>query len=143
MSESTSTPQPDAPPAPAIGSIGWVDLTVADAEGIRDFYSAVVGWQATPLSMGEYDDYVMEAPGAESGQAGICHARGKNAGMPAAWMVYITVADLAASLEACTARGGSVIMGPRNAGGAAFAVIRDPAGAVAGLIQPPSGVAKP
>lgn len=29
--------------APA-GTIGWHDLTVTDATGIREFYEAVVGW---------------------------------------------------------------------------------------------------
>lgn len=27
------------------GTIGWVDLTVADAESTRDFYRDVVGWE--------------------------------------------------------------------------------------------------
>ena len=26
------------------GKIGWIDMTVDDAEGVRDFYTAVVGW---------------------------------------------------------------------------------------------------
>ena len=30
----------------AVGSISWVDLTVADAPGGRDFYAAVTGWKA-------------------------------------------------------------------------------------------------
>ena len=28
------------------GSIAWIDLTVPDATGIRDFYKDVVGWSA-------------------------------------------------------------------------------------------------
>lgn len=36
---------------------------MADAEHIRDFYAAVTGWAAQPLSMGDYADYVMTAPG--------------------------------------------------------------------------------
>ena len=36
----------DAPPRPPVGTIGWTDLTVPDADGLRDFYSAVVGWGA-------------------------------------------------------------------------------------------------
>jgi predicted enzyme related to lactoylglutathione lyase len=130
--------EPSATPAvPPIGSIGWVDLTVPNADELRDFYSAVIGWVPTPLSMGGYSDYVMQAPEAESPQAGICHARGANASLPPVWLVYLIVADLDASLEACTARGGEVLAGPRGAGGTArFAIIRDPAGAVAALHQP-------
>ena len=127
---------PETAPAKAVGSIGWLDLTVPNADEVRDFYAEVTGWEATPLSMGEYSDYVMQSPGAPDAAAGICHARGANAGLPPVWLVYIVVADLDASLAACHARGGSVISGPRGAGGTArFAIIRDPAGAVAALYQ--------
>jgi hypothetical protein len=126
----------DSPSSAPVGAIGWADLTVGDADGVRDFYAAVVGWAPTPLDMGGYADYVMQAPGAARPQAGICHARGANAGLPPVWLMYVTVADLAASLAACLARGGTVLAGPRDAGGgASFAVIRDPAGAVLALHQ--------
>jgi predicted enzyme related to lactoylglutathione lyase len=143
MADATSAPPAgqtlEPPPAavPPLGAIGWADLTVPDADAVRDFYADVVGWAPTALSMGAYSDYLMQAPGAPAPQAGVCHARGSNAGIPAVWLVYITVADLAASLEACRARGGEVVSGPRGAGGgASFAIIRDPAGAVAALFQP-------
>ena len=130
-------PRPDTPPAPPLGSIGWVDLTIPNADEVRDFYAAVAGWSATPLAMGGYDDYVMQAPGAAMPAAGICHARGPNAGLPPVWMIYIVVADLDASLAACRATAGSVVSEPRGAGGSArMAVVRDPAGAVAALYQP-------
>ena len=120
-----------------VGTPCWADLTVPDADGLRDFYAAVVGWVPTPLSMGAYADYVMQALEAAVSQTEICHARGANAGLPPVWLVYLVVADLDASLAACRDRGGEVLAGPRGAGGTArFAVIRDPAGAVAALHQP-------
>ena len=123
-------------PAPAPGTIAWVDLTVPDAESVRDFYARVTGWVPQPLAMKEgYDDYVMSAPGSSDGVAGICHARGANAGLPALWIIYIIVADLDASLEACRTGGGDVIAGPRAMGASRYAMIRDPAGAVAALFQ--------
>lgn len=122
------------PPPPPIGSIGWADLTVPDATGLRDFYAQVAGWTVMPLSMGDYDDYVMMQPGTEIPVAGVCHARGKNAGLPPVWLLYITVTDLDARLAACTAAGGTVLMAPRSSGGAArYAVIQDPAGAAVAL----------
>jgi hypothetical protein len=121
------------PPAP--GTIGWTDLTVPDAAAVRDFYAAVTGWSVQPVSMGEYDDYVMAAPGTGAPTAGICHARGPNAALPAQWLVYIAVADLDASLAACEANGGTVLAAPRGSGASRYAVIRDPAGAVAALSQ--------
>ena len=45
-----------------IGTIVWTDLTVSDAESVRDFYSEVVGWQAEDHNMGEYNDFDMNAP---------------------------------------------------------------------------------
>jgi hypothetical protein len=68
----------------AAGGIGWHDLTVEDAPRIRDFYQVVVGWRAEPLDMGGYDDYVMVQAGTADPVAGICHARGPNATIPAA-----------------------------------------------------------
>jgi uncharacterized protein len=116
---------------PKIGTIGWVDLTVDDAPRVRDFYSAVVGWTPQSVSMGTYEDYGMNS--GPTSVAGICHARGVNANIPPAWLIYVVVADLAASLAACQAHGGDVIDGPRSMGGGQMAIIRDPAGAVCAL----------
>src|SRR5258708_35834627 len=104
----STTPEP--------GTISWQDLTVADAEGVRDFYRAVVGWKAEPLSMGAYADFVMNADGTPI--AGICHARGGNADLPPVWLIYITVEDLDHSIEECTPLGGSGITAPRRSRGA-------------------------
>lgn len=118
------------------GRIGWQDLTVDDAEQVRDFYMAVAGWRSQPLDMGGYDDYVMLSPDGESAVGGVCHARGVNAQIPALWMVYINVEDLDASVERVRSLGGEVVDGPRELGEGRFCVIRDPAGAVCGLIEP-------
>ena len=44
------------------GEIGWFDLTVPDATAVRDFYSAVVGWESKDHDMKEYNDYEMVVP---------------------------------------------------------------------------------
>ena len=50
--------------------------------------------------------------------------------------VRIIVEDLEKSLGACREGGGEVLVGPKNMGpGSAYAVIRDPAGAVSALYQ--------
>ena len=121
---------------PRPGSIEWVDLTVADAEAIRDFYAAVTGWAPSPVRMPDYADYVMRS---EDGvdAAGICHARGGSADLPAQWLIYITVEDLDHSVEECLSLGGSIVVPPRSLGGGRFCVIKDPAGAVCALYQAP------
>ncbi len=116
-----------------LAKIGWIDLTVPDADGVRDFYKAVVGWETMGIDMGGYQDYCMLPPGSQDAVAGICHARGSNADMPPVWMIYITVPDVDAAVAAACAAGGSLVTGPRSAGGGRFAVVRDPAGALFGL----------
>ncbi len=120
---------------PRPGTVTWQDLTVPDAAALRDFYAAVVGWTAQPVRMGEYADFTMHADG--EAIAGVCHARGGNADLPPQWLIYITVDDLDHSIEECQRLGGAVIAAPRGLAGGRFCVIRDPAGAVCALYQPP------
>ncbi len=116
-----------------LGKVGWIDLTVDDAEGVRDFYAQVVGWNAAPVEMGDYNDFNMTARDGQPA-VGICHRRGSNADQPPGWMIYIFVADLDASLARCTELGGEILSGPRGSHGK-FAVIRDPAGATCALFE--------
>lgn len=120
---------------PRPGSITWQDLTVSDAAAVRDFYAAVVGWKPESVSMGAYSDFVMNDD--NGGVAGICHARGANAELPPVWLIYITVEDLDHSLEECQRLGGSLVAAPRSYGGGRYCVIKDPAGAICALYQPP------
>jgi len=124
--------------SPAVGSVTWFDLTVNDAARVRTFYSKVVGWSHDEVDMGGYADYAMRPPGSKSPVTGIVHNRTVNKGIPPQWLIYITVADLKKSLAAVKRLGGKIVHGPRDMGPyGTFAVIKDPAGAVAGLIQPP------
>jgi hypothetical protein len=119
-----------------IGKIGWIDISVDDATGLRDFYASVVGWQPESTSMGDYDDFTMTTPHGASPVAGVCHARGSNTELPRQWLIYITVADVDASARTCTEQGGKLIVEPKSMGDARFCIIEDPAGAVAALYQP-------
>ena len=120
----------------ASGTMIGFDLTVPDAESIRDFYAAVVGWEPEPLDMGGYADYFMKAPSSGEPMAGICHARGVNADLPPQWLTYIVVEDLSASLQRCTDRGGTQVTGVKGAAGEQrYCVIQDPAGAYLALME--------
>ena len=118
------------------GEINWIDLTVPDAETVRDFYTQVIGWAPLKVDMGGYNDYSMHRPGSEKTVAGICHTRGRNADLPAQWLIYINVESLSLSLEACLKAGGKILRQPTDMGSGRMAVIQDPAGAVAALYQP-------
>ena len=136
---------------PAFGTICWHDLTIPDAERVRDFYCKVVGWRSEPVDMGGYSDFnifaqvptasLAPAAGVTANApampiAGICHARGSNTGIPAQWLVYVAVPDVEESARLCLSLGGRVLHGPRSLGSARFCVVQDPAGAVLGLYQP-------
>ena len=119
-----------------IGSVTWNDLTVPNAEEVRDFYSKVVGWKYEPIDLGGYSDFSMISPGDGKTVAGVCHARGVNAGLPAQWLIYITVENIELSIKNCIELGGSVILEPKQMGEQGkYCVIKDPAGAVAALFE--------
>jgi predicted enzyme related to lactoylglutathione lyase len=120
-----------------LGEITWFDLTVENAEEIRDFYSSVVGWKSDPVDMGGYNDFNMNKPGDNQTVTGICHAKGGNATLPAQWLIYITVSDVNESAENCTSLGGKIISEPKEMQGyGKYCVIQDPAGAVCALFEP-------
>ncbi len=119
------------------GEILWQDLTVSNAIEVRDFYREVIGWDCIPEDMGGYEDYHMVVPPTGDSVAGVCHARGENADLPAVWMIYILVEDVEESAKLCKDLGGKVLVKPRNMGGGRFCVIQDPADAICALYRPP------
>jgi predicted enzyme related to lactoylglutathione lyase len=53
------------------------------------------------------------------------------------WLIYITVADLDEAMRRCQERGGKVRVPAKDMGGQGrYAIIEDPAGAVAALFEP-------
>jgi predicted enzyme related to lactoylglutathione lyase len=122
---------------PGVGSITWSDLTVPNAEEVKDFYSKVIGWKSVPVSMGSYNDFNMNAPDSGETKAGICHKRGGNAELPSQWMIYITVTSADESAKLCKENGGKVLVGPKEMSGyGKYCVIEDPAGAICALFEP-------
>jgi predicted enzyme related to lactoylglutathione lyase len=112
-----------------LGTIAWRDLTVPDAERLREFYCKVVGWSSQEMD----GDFNMIPPGGGAPAAGICYARGPNARLPPQWLMYVLVEDVEASARIAVAEGGTIVDGPRVAGFGKICVIRDPAGAVLAL----------
>jgi uncharacterized protein len=121
------------------GGISWIDLTVENAEDVRDFYGAVIGLDSEAFPMKGYEDFVMTAPNHPDSKVGICHAKGANTGLPAQWLIYFNVEDIDHSLAECLARGGRLVQEKRDAGDYDMCVIADPAGAVAALIARKQG----
>ena len=118
-----------------LGSIVWTDLTVKDADGVSEFYQNVVGWRPGTVSMGDYDDFTMNLKESGDTVAGVCHAKGSNASLPAQWLMYVKVASVLDCIDIVENCGGKIIDGPRKIGSGSFCVIEDPAGAVLALID--------
>lgn len=118
-----------------IGEIAWVDLTIPNAKEVREFYLTVTGWDSDEFNMGDYSDYVVSTPEKKQTVAGIVHARGENANLPPYWLIYIKVRSLEESMEAARNNGGEIVAGPKSFGAARFCVVKDPAGAVFGIIE--------
>ena len=120
--------------ADALGKLGWLDITVADAGALKDFYQNVVGWGVDTMSMGGYNDYVVKDSAGDA-VGGICHARGGNKDVPPGWMPYFTVAKLDEAVSNAVESGGVVVDGPRGAGGGTMVILRDPVGCHFALYQ--------
>lgn len=117
------------------GKIFWQDLTVENAEQIRDFYCKVVGWTFEKVKQGDYDDYNIVNPDDGEIVAGICHKKGEIKNFPSQWLNYVMVEDIDSCIESCKNNGGKVIDGPKKMGKATFVVIQDPAGAYLALME--------
>lgn len=118
------------------GKILWQDLTVENAEEIKDFYSQVAGWQSSEVSQGDYNDFnIHPRAGSEEVIAGICHKRGELMNFPSQWLMYITIENLNDSIEKSKALGGKIIEGPKMMGKSHYAIVQDPAGAYFVLFQ--------
>lgn len=119
-----------------IGRVAWMDLTIDDATKVSEFYSKVVGWDIQGFDMGGYNDYCMNDPETGETLAGVCNAKGSNAGIPPVWMMYIGVEDLNSSLKTVTEQGGKILGDKRADGkGGHYQMIQDPAGAYLTLWQ--------
>jgi predicted enzyme related to lactoylglutathione lyase len=96
-----------------------------------------MGWQASPMPIGDYDDYVMMSADGTSWGSGIRHLRGPNANQPAnQWIAYFQVATLDDSIAQAESQGGRIVGDIRDAGpGSRFVIIEDPSGAKEALIE--------
>jgi uncharacterized protein len=126
-------PDLDEDDAP-VGHIAWLDLTITNAASTAEFYKQVVGWSVQDLAMKheavDYADYLMQGANGKA-VAGVCHARGVNAGLPPVWLIYLPVGDVDESLRRVAEEGGTVLRSIKGKDGAyVYAAIQDPVGAV-------------
>lgn len=118
------------------GKILWQDLTVENAEQVKDFYCSVVGWSFEDVDQGEYNDFNIINPNNNNEiVAGICHKKGEIKNFPSQWLNYVVVDNIERCVEKCKLLGGKIIDGPKMMGKFKVVIIQDPAGAYLALME--------
>ena len=116
---------------PATGDFSWHELGTRDYKEALKFYSELFGWKLDQVhDMGPIGDYALFAVGGRQigGMYNIADKGSSEAHSPS-WMCYIKVDDADAAVEAATAAGGTVLMGPMEVpGGSRIATMLDPDG---------------
>jgi predicted enzyme related to lactoylglutathione lyase len=121
------------------GKFVWFDLATEDPAAARDFYRAVFGWKFLEVS-GAPGTYALILN--ESGKVGgmLAHARPSGASVGARWLSLISVPDVEKAARLARDAGATVLVEPhRVPGRGTHAVLRDPQGAVFGLLATEGG----
>ena len=117
------------------GRFTWVELMTTDPAAAQDFYQKVVGWGATKMEGGPIP-YTLFTSG-ERPVAGLMALPADAAaqGAPPAWLAYVEVPDVGATVDQAGRLGATVIAPPMDIPQAGrFAVLQDPQGGVFAVI---------
>ncbi|MBT0568553.1 VOC family protein [Williamsia sp. CHRR-6] len=128
------------------GAPYWFECMSHDYAASTAFYPKVVDTRLLEIGTGgdpekEGPDHYSQLMFGDVSYGGIMAAGDLlPAGTPSHWSVYVTVDDVAATVAAATALGGSVLMAPEVTPYGTLASITDPCGAVINLGHPPIGM---
>ena len=120
-----------------VGTPGWMDLSTADAEGAKEFYGGLFGWEWEDVP--GPDGGVMYSLGSLNGRlaAGMSQITPEMGNVPTAWNIYFITDSADESHAAALAAGGAELMAPcdiMDSGRMAF--MADDQGAPFGLWEP-------
>jgi predicted enzyme related to lactoylglutathione lyase len=118
------------------GAVAWNELHSRDIAAASSFYAAVFGWQAEaePFGDGEYTYWKIDG---QNAAGGVTIAAEVPADVPSYWLVYISVPDCDQTVARALELGATVVSGPLTSEDGRYAAIRDPQGAVFGVISAP------
>jgi uncharacterized protein len=113
----------------ANGKICYMEIPATDVARSAAFYQAVFGWQLRRRGDGTtaFDDTIQGVSGA--------WVTGRPASREAGVLVYVMVADAAATLKAIVANGGEIVEPIHPGAPEVVARFRDPAGNLLGVYQ--------
>jgi predicted enzyme related to lactoylglutathione lyase len=121
------------------GKFVWFDLVTDDPAALRQFYAAVFGWQFRTVGKPPASYTLIENAGDSIGGM-FYHERPAGASASARWLSLISVPDPAQSIRYVEQHGGKVIAPlTKIAGRGTHALLRDPQGAVFGVLKSASG----
>ena len=128
-SDSGDGPDEEVP----IGDIIWVDLFARDVEAMADFYGRLAPWEITERVVAQkFEGRFLTAQGLPRG--GIVPV--DEEANRSAWVPYVRVADVQATLDRAVAGGGFVIVAPDPAiRDGKLGIFVDPHGGVIGAVE--------
>jgi predicted enzyme related to lactoylglutathione lyase len=118
----------------ALGAPCWADLFTSDPDASRTFYGELFGWtsEAGGEEFGGYVTFALD--GRQVAGAMRNDGSGPSGDV---WSVYLAAADAAATVDAATVAGATVIVPAMPVGDlGSMAVVSDPGGAAIGVWQP-------
>ena len=110
-----------------------IELTTKNPGAAKEFLGKVFDWKFEDMPMGEDGTYTMINTGEDPG-GGIMASPSPE--VPTAWMVYVQVDDVAATVKQAKDLGGTVFVDKTPIPGMGFfVVIADPTGGVIGVYE--------
>jgi predicted enzyme related to lactoylglutathione lyase len=115
------------------GAFSWCELMTTEPQAAVEHYRQLFGWSVDVMDVGGGPYHVLKV--GDSAIGGIMGMPPGAPPMPPRWVSYVTVADVDATAEKCTALGGKVLMGPTDIPTVGrFAVLQDRQGAELNVI---------
>lgn len=124
----------DPPRVEGPGSLHWNELWTQDPQASLAFYQKALGYTHEEMSMPNGTYYIFKD--GENMRGGMLQAPSSD--IPTMWLQYITVEDCDETLARAKKNEATVIAEPMDAEPGRFAILRDPLGAMIGVIKPAS-----
>lgn len=117
------------------GAFAWNELATANPLAARKFYYETLGWTFEEHALPDGKYWVAKAGDKMVGGLGGLDTAAVPGTRAAQWFAFVAVDDVDARVAKAVEHGGSVVQAPHDVAGVGrVAVIRDPAGAVLGLL---------
>ncbi len=115
------------------GAFSWCELLTSDADAAKAFYGRLFGWTLMDGDVGGMTYTSIKAGDSEVG--GMMTMPPDMQGRPPFWGVYVTVADIDATVQLAQELGATVLVPPMEIPDIGrFSMIRDPQGATFNVI---------